>query len=72
MNGLGWDLADEVIELQKALASCRWWQWWKRRRLLWMAEELEEQAAERGLDIGPLFGRRGRLRLGIGSPGSGE
>lgn len=70
MNGLGWELADEVIELRAALESCRWWQWRKRRQLREKAAGLEAQAEEAGLDLGPLFGQRPRLRLGPGAPAS--
>lgn len=72
MNGLGWDAADEIIELREALASCRWWQFAKRRRLREMADELEAEAAKNGLDLGPLFGKQGQLRLGAGAPTSAE
>ena len=70
MNGLGWDAADEIIELREALASCRWWQFAKRCRLREMADELEQQAAERGLDLGPLFGLRARLQPAPDVPSS--
>lgn len=70
MNGLGWELADEVMKLRAEFDACRWWQFRKRRRIRGMADELEQQAAEAGLDVGVLFGKRPRLRLGPGAPTS--
>lgn len=68
--GLGWELADAVMKLRADLDACRWWEWRKRRRLRQAAAELEQRAAEKGLDVGPLFGWPGRLRLGPGAPTS--
>lgn len=70
MEGLGWDLAEEILHVAESLMSLPWWRWRKRRELLRRADDLEEQAAELGLDLAPLFGRQGQLRLGHGGTGS--
>lgn len=70
MNELGWELADEALDVAEQLWELPWWRWRRRRELLGRADELEAEAAEFGLDLAPLFGRAGQLRLGSGAAAS--
>lgn len=73
MTGLGpWELADEVLDLAYKIRRLRWWQWRKRREMRGRAVVLLTEGAELGLDLGVLFGLRGRLLLAPGKAGSGD